>query len=505
VSPARVLPPYTPLTARNRFLTNLLRHPLLVAPILPPSPESSPAALVAAPLLTLDSLLNSHPVPSHWSFPPSIEQTLKSHPSRAIRLLAWRILRNWYGLYSSLGEELKDEWVWKGDAGEAAPLPAYLAEYAEEYERVFGPSGVRVDDDTLPWETRLAGSVQCVEGGISVGVVHRAVDVWVLGAALQRREVEERRSMETREGLTVWSGETDGGIGQLCEDELAGAVVSIEGILLFREGLIPSTTATGSTPPSPPTTPIEPFVNTASTSLLLKSLAHHVQLRLPVLISSPSSAGKSSTIAHLWTTLHSSSQSARLRNLVTINLADRSLDSKSLLGSLSSAPSTASSTAGTFTFIEGPLTRAVRQGRWVVLASIDQASTEVLSVVKVLVERMRSAAIGRVGKGEEGGSVGVRVGGGTGRWVEAGPGFMLFATRSIERKSEPSFFASAFWSEVWIERQGREEIAMIVKGRYERLGELGDRLIGVWEEVRKVREGGKIGMGRVVGVRDLLR
>lgn len=250
------------------------------------------------------------------------------------------------------------------------------------------------------------------------------------------------------------------------------------------------------------------------------------------MISSPPSSGKSSTITHLWSQLHSTPSSsqqstsstnlpsfqstleAKKRGLVIINLADRSLDSKSLLGSLSSAPATKDTEAGTFAFVEGPLTRAVRQGRWVVLTSIDQASTEVLSVIKTLAERMFRASESEVGgawgggTGEEGGGVGVRVGGGEGRWVRAGRGFMLFATRSIEIYSEPNFFASQFFSEIWFERPNSKEIGEIVEGRYERLRLVGwgSRLISVWEDSRVVvaKESGT-GTVRPIGVRDLMR
>ena len=85
---------------------------------------------------------------------------------------------------------------------------------------------------------------------------------------------------------------------------------------------------------------------------------------------------------------------------------------------------------------------------------------------------------------------------------------MLFATRSTESRSEPAFFASGFWSDVWMDRPKREEVGMIVRGRYPRLEKAGlrERLIGVWERVREA--GGKdagAGTVRSIGVRDLMR
>ena len=64
---------------------------------------------------------------------------MKSHPHRGTRLLAWRLLRKWYGLYGPTGEDLREQWVWKGEAGTVeegalAPMPPYPAEYREDYE-----------------------------------------------------------------------------------------------------------------------------------------------------------------------------------------------------------------------------------------------------------------------------------------------------------------------------------------------------------------------------------
>ncbi|KAI5480555.1 hypothetical protein MNV49_000251, partial [Pseudohyphozyma bogoriensis] len=540
------------------FLATLLRHPLMSSPPIP-SPSSS-AEVLATPLLTLHQLLHALPhLPSSthtathatlpWSFPSAIEVIMKTHPHRGTRLLAWRILRKWYALYANVGEDLREQWVWKGtgeEEGSAGPLPPFLEEYKEDYEREFGAfQGEKEAADLLPgWHFECLAQARFIEGGVEVLVREKSVDAWVLPVLEDARSRIERKNLWTIEAVPrEWIDDaarevfesSPSTVGLFSETELSCTVVNVEGYLLFREGFIPSTTYPSlPAPAGPPPVAVssstalqptpEPFVRTPATELLLRSLALHVQRRLPVLITSPPSSGKTSTITHLWSILHSlpssasPSEQARRRGLVFINLADRSLDSKSLLGSLSSAPATEDTEAGTFAFVEGPLTRAVRQGRWVVLTAIDQASVEVLSVIKVLAERMRRASEASVagawggGAGEEGGGVGVRVGGGQGRWVRAGRGFMLFATRSVESRigdrSEANFFSSHFFSEVWMERPGRLEIGLIVLGRYERLAKTGltERMIDVWEKAREVgsKEGGA-GTVRPVGVRDLMR
>lgn len=155
------------------------------------------------------------------------------------------------------------------------------------------------------------------------------------------------------------------------------------------------------------------------------------------------------------------------------------------------------------------------------MTSIDQASVEVLTVIKVVVERMRRAAEGREvgaawggGGGEEHAGVGVRVGGGEGRWVQAGQGFMLFATRSVSSSSSssteaPAFFTAPYWSEIRRPALEGAEVHSIVSGRYPALerAALAERLIRAWEKVKGVesKEGVSAGTARSVGVRDLMR
>lgn len=126
---------------------------------------------------------------------------------------------------------------------------------------------------------------------------------------------------------------------------------------------------------------------------------------------------------------------------------------------------------------------------------------------------------GGIGAEEQDGGVGVRVGGGEGRWVKAAEGFMLFATRSLPAASlapipaQPAYFAAHFFSEALLRPLESDEVAQIVQGRYgaqlDRVQGLAALLVQAWELVRdeaaKVKEGGQGGTKREAGVRDLLR
>jgi midasin len=553
-----------------RFLRLLCRHPLLQQG--PPLPlAAADPSILAKSLLTLHTFLYrlpTLPASASWPLPRSLEEIMKTHPIRAIRLVAWRCVRAWLGLYAGTGEDLKKKWVLQrstSDGGgaetevdEIAPLPTYPSNLVDEYTQALGPD--RGEEDLLPpgsFNSELVGgenSARLVQGGLEVLVRERGVDPWILPLVEDVRAKEVGRKREDLRYLS--SKEEEGTTGRLEPSELGKTVAVIEGVVSFREGLVPSLPSTSNSNGQPvasvsateatisSTTTIqepEPFISTFSHSSLLRSLARQLSSRKPTLLTGSPSSGKQSSITHLWNVVHSAptsttnekTEAAKKRGLVIINLADRSLDSKSLLGSLSSAPSSTSSSsstagAGEFTFVEGPLTRALRQGRWTLLLNIDQAAPELLAVIKIVAERMHASSInqgrGGIGAEEQDGGVGVRLG--DGKWVKAREGFMLFATRSVPIHSitvneqdkqvqvPPStFFASHFFDEVVLSPLSNEEVGQIVKGRYPRLdkvGSLRETLVGAWEKVREVstRQTGTKEVGgskRDVGVRDLLR
>ena len=183
----------TPKCLRFRFLTCLLRHPLLATP-----PTSSLPTLHSLfsilPYLSTSAHTTSPSRPLPWAFPSAVESTLKSHPHRGTRLLAWRLLRLWYNLYSQTGQSLRDQWVWSSSTGALAPLPAFPADLAAEFEHRFGPSPSGEDSQDLVegWSQELLGEARVVEGGVELFVRARNVDAWVLPVVEAARAREER-------------------------------------------------------------------------------------------------------------------------------------------------------------------------------------------------------------------------------------------------------------------------------------------------------------------------
>ena len=235
--------------------------------------------------------------------------------------------------------------------------------------------------------------------------------------------------------------------------------------------------------------PATPLVHTNTSNNALRALALYVSLRLPVLLTSTPSSGKTLLLSHLASTLYPD-----VRNqLVKINLADTSLDGRSLLGSY--VQSTRS--PGTFEWREGVLVRAMRTGRWVILQDVDKGSNEVLGTLKPLVESL-----------------------GMGKWiggrakltipsrgeVVASESFAIFATRSLSISGldtfpPPTFFGAHKFHEVIIPTHAQEELHTIIAASFPKLsGPTAWGIIMLWNAIKAV---GSTSTDREIGLRDL--
>ena len=309
--------------------------------------------------------------------------------------------------------------------------------------------------------------------------------------------------------------------------DLHPRVVCIGGVLMLRERPSDaSSTAWGSRAVEVPS-----FVESPSCSHTLYDLAIDATFRLPILLSGPASSGKSSILHHLHAQLFPSSHP---QGILTIPLGDSTgIDAKSLLGSYINNPTS----PGQFIWADGSLTRAVRMGYWVILEDVDKASGEVLSIVKELSRGLRPGkAVGQrptLGLGNRG-------------KVQAGAGFMLFATRTAEVKlqyskkalkgkekaneepghdaylqatdfPEPGFFGWKHWAEVRLPAPAPSDITLITRSLFPRLSappldQILPTLISAYEklqlmQVEQVSAGGSAlgSLMRRASLRDLIK
>ncbi len=218
----------------------------------------------------------------------------------------------------------------------------------------------------------------------------------------------------------------------------------------------------------------------------LRHLALSTSTGLPTLLTSAPSAGKALLLQHISGLIHPETEN----QIVTVHLADTSLDPRGLLGAYVSS----TVRPGTFDWKEGVLVRAMREGRWIVFEDIDRGSNEVLAVIKPLVESMYLGKwIG--GRGQ------INV---PGRGIVTAHGnFMLFATRSTSPGRNGTFPSATFFgchkfSEVIMQSPTLVELQTIVDTKYPRLtGRAGEAIVNLWESV--LRQGPQRS-GRDVGI-----
>ncbi len=236
-------------------------------------------------------------------------------------------------------------------------------------------------------------------------------------------------------------------------------------------------------------TPGISLVPTNTSINALRALALYVSLRLPVLLTSTPSSGKTLLLSHLASTLYPDVKN----QLVTINLADTSVDARSLLGSY--VQSTRS--PGIFEWREGVLVRAMRTGRWVILQDIDKGSNEVLGTLNALVESL--------GMGKWIGGRAKLVVPSRGE-VVASESFAIFATRSLSIFRDdtfpiPTFFGAHKFHEVIIPTPTQEELCTIVATSFPKLsGPAAGGIVMLWSAIKAV---GFATTDRVIGLRDL--
>ncbi|OBZ68834.1 Midasin [Grifola frondosa] len=330
-----------------------------------------------------------------------------------------------------------------------------------------------METERVKMEKEAIGDVSEVDCPISYSVdrdgCRQEVDGWLLPVIEAKRVVDSRNALLDPQEYFGTDEEP------IQPSELSPLIANVHGILLLRSSIS--------------TSQYSLLVHTPTTVQSLRSLAVQISLRVPTLLTSAPSAGKSLLLSHLVQMLRSNIHTA----LVTIHLADTSLDARALLGSYVSSPSR----PGSFEWADGVLVRAMRAGAWVMLEDVDRASSEVLGVLKPLVESLGAdgwigarAVIDVPGRGR----------------VEAEEGFAIFATRSVVPGRSGSFPAPAFFGahkfyEVIIPSPTEDDLKMIVDAKFPRLiGAAARGLIAMWEAVRGL---GSTSSTREVGIREL--
>ncbi|KIK92495.1 hypothetical protein PAXRUDRAFT_571192 [Paxillus rubicundulus Ve08.2h10] len=326
-------------------------------------------------------------------------------------------------------------------------------------------------------ETRVlgeSGGVDCpLTYGQNIDGSQIIIDGWLMPALELKRVHGIRDSLSA--GPDFYSLEEGDVLQPLSEGDLSPWVANIHGILMLKSSPIP---------PSP-----SEVIATPSAVDSIRKLAILTSLRFPTLVSSPPSSGKSLFLSHLASRLFPEVRD----QIVTVHLADTSLDPRSLLGSYVSSPTH----LGTFEWKDGVVVRAMKEGKWLVFEDIDRGSMEVLELIKPLAQSIGPgiwiggrASIDVPNKGK----------------VRASERFALFATRSVlpfayGKTPTPTFYGAHKFHEVVVNAPSPEEVKLIIGSRFPKFGgQLAQAIIRIWLDVQRL---GVTASSRPVSLREL--
>lgn len=185
------------------------------------------------------------------------------------------------------------------------------------------------------------------------------------------------------------------------------------------------------------------LVKTATFKQNLRSLAVALNGTQSLLVTGFSGAGKSSLIRYVAREL------GTIDSMITLHLNEQT-DAKLLVGMYTSDES-----PGSFTWRAGVLTKAVLEGRWVMIEDIDRAPMEILSTVLPLLER-RELFVSHWGES-----------------IKAAPGFRMIATmrshinvRGEEVVPGMNNLGFRHWLRVPLRFPTNEELTEIIRSRY---------------------------------------
>ena len=191
----------------------------------------------------------------------------------------------------------------------------------------------------------------------------------------------------------------------------------------------------------------------------------------PVLVCGPAGSGKSTLIREM----------ARILGnpLLEIHVDDET-DSKALIGCV-----TTTEIPGRFEWRAGALTKAVRQGRWVLLEDLDRVPFEIqASLVPLLENRLLPLGDGRVER--------------------AHPNFRLFSTHGPQDSVGRKVLASHCWAQIPIDSLSTDERKEVARCRYDNLPDfILDTLMTIFDQIRG--EDRMLALGRLPSVRDFFK
>ncbi|KKK12377.1 hypothetical protein ARAM_006103 [Aspergillus rambellii] len=217
----------------------------------------------------------------------------------------------------------------------------------------------------------------------------------------------------------------------------------------------------------------------------LRRIASALITSKPILLVGLPNSGKTSLINDAAAIMGQS------ESMVTLHLNEQT-DAKSLLGMYSTSPNT-----GSFSWQPGVLTKAAREGRWILIEDLDRAPSEVIGLILPIIEKGELTIASRRER------------------IKCAEGFKIIATMKSsyniageEVAPSTTILGSRLWQRVQIDSLMIDEVEEVIAHTFPLLQSRVPTIINVYQRLCSSFHGSlaiKSSQGRTPGLRDLIK
>ncbi|EAU37909.1 conserved hypothetical protein [Aspergillus terreus NIH2624] len=228
-----------------------------------------------------------------------------------------------------------------------------------------------------------------------------------------------------------------------------------------------------------------PIVKTPTAVGNMRKIATSLKVSKPLLLVGLPNSGKTTLVNDVAATM------GQLESMVTLHLNEQT-DAKSLLGMYSTSPTT-----GSFAWQPGVLTKAAREGRWILIEDLDRAPSEVIGLILPIIERGELTIASRKER------------------IKCADGFRIIATMKSsyniageEVAPNTTVLGSRLWQRVQIDSLSIDEIREVIAHKFPLLESRVQIIMSVYQRLCSSFHGSlaiKSSQGRTPGLRDLIK